>query len=102
MVLLLTAVGCAARSDKKASGVAMLRPTYQEAPAAALVFDAPVTLGEPAVFLPRDQRTLGAFVGFEELTTTYHYLRTDDRDSNDGSDWYVRRSVSERIGVSYR
>jgi hypothetical protein len=101
LVLLLAAGGCAARSPKRPDGMGM-RPTYEDAPAAALVFDSPVTLNEPPIFLPRDQRQPGAFVGFDELTITYQYLRTDDRHTNDGTDRYIRRSVSERIGVSYR
>jgi hypothetical protein len=75
---------------------------YNEIPATSLAFSPPIAQGEPAVMLPRDQRQPGVFIGFEDVTTSYFYLRTDDRMTNDGTDHYVRRAIVEKIGVSYR
>ena len=52
--------------------------------------------------LSRDGRAADAFVGYETQTATYSYLRTDDRQTDDGSNRYERRAVSTKVGVSYR
>jgi hypothetical protein len=47
-----------------------------------------------------------AFVGYESVTATYFYLRTDDRQMDNSNlhnnDRYERRAVSEKVGVTYR
>jgi hypothetical protein len=69
-----------------------------------LVFDPPVISGERPLELARDVRQPSAFVGFDEVTTTHFYLRTDDRQFM--TDWegnrYERRAISEKFGVRYR
>jgi|SRR4051812_48593140 hypothetical protein len=75
---------------------------YSEAASSSLAFSPPIAQNEPPVVLNRDQRQPGVFIGFEDVTASYFYIRTDDRMTNDGTDHYVRRSIIEKIGVSYR
>ena len=76
--------------------------SYDENTASSLAFSPPIAQNEPPVLLPRDQRQPGVFIGFEEVSASYFYIRTDDRMTNDGTDHYVRRAIIEKIGVSYR
>jgi len=75
---------------------------YDDSAAASLAFSPPIAQNEPAIVLPRDQRQPSVFIGFDEVSASYFYIRTDDRMTNDGTDHYVRRSIIEKIGVSYR
>jgi len=75
---------------------------YNDLASSSLAFSPPIAQNEPPILLPRDQRQPGVFIGFEEVTASYIYIRTDDRMTNDGTDHYVRRSIVEKIGVSYR
>src|SRR4051812_4826853 len=75
---------------------------YDDAAVAALVFDPPIAQNEIPLELARESRQAGAFVGYEQLTTTFFYLRTDDRWRGDGTDHYERRALSERVGMSFR
>jgi hypothetical protein len=111
--LALGTIGCASQKqpvDKQAERdsvrASLASDRYEPSAAGSLVFDPPVTIGQEPLALARDDRTPGAFVGFESLTTTYFYLRVDDRmiDYPDGraGDRYERRAVSHTVGVSYR
>ena len=94
---LLILGGCASRSGPRTPVT-----TYEDSPATSLVFD-PVNPGDGvAINLWRDGRGPAAFAGYEGLTTTYIDVRTYDRQTNDGSDFYLRRTWMERVGVSYR
>ena len=75
---------------------------YSDAASSCLAFSPPIAQNEPPIMLPRDQRQPGVFIGFEDVSASYFYIRTDDRMTNDGTDHYVRRSIIEKIGVSYR
>ena len=75
---------------------------YSDSASASLAFSPPIAQNEPPVVLSRDQRQPGVFIGFDDVSASYFYIRTDDRMTNDGTDHYVRRSVIEKIGVSYR
>src|SRR6266436_9096977 len=75
---------------------------YDELASASLAFSPPIAQNEPPINLPRDQRQPGVFIGFDDVSASYFYIRTDDRMTNDGTDHYVRRAVIEKIGVSYR
>jgi hypothetical protein len=89
---------------------------YEAVPAAALVFTPPVVRQEQPLDLSREGRATEAFVGYDQGTVEYLYVRTDDRQrSGDGwnrsSGWgssggygdrYERRAVTERVGVRYR
>jgi hypothetical protein len=100
-VLTLTC-GCASQQQRKPAEQPVAYLEYEPATAGSLVFDPPVTAGQAPLELSRDDRTPGAFVGYESLTATYFYLRIDDRMTNDFSDRYERRAVSEKVGVTYR
>ncbi len=91
--------GCSAKPVSRGN---IDRHGYVDAAAASLAFSPPVAQGEEPVFLARDQRQPGVFIGFEDVSTSYFYIRTDDRMTNDGTDHFVRRSIIEKVGVSYR
>jgi hypothetical protein len=91
--------GCAASRPERPIAV---QPTYFDGPTASLAFTPPVSIDQPAAELWRDERQPAAFVGFDEVITTFYYLRTDDRSGDDGFNWLSRRAISERVGVSYR
>ncbi|MGA2498711.1 MAG: hypothetical protein ABSH20_13280 [Tepidisphaeraceae bacterium] len=90
--------GCASRPTERAA----VRPAYVDNPSSALVFDPPVMQGRPAVFLARDDRQPGAFVGFEDLSTTSFFIQTDDRPGDFNENWMYRRAMTIRSGLSYR
>jgi hypothetical protein len=101
-------MGCASQAPKPPRAAHQPLPVlavYREAPSAALVFDPPVISDQPPLDLSRDDRTPGAFVGYEETIATFYYVRTDDRQF-DGSglnqDRFERRAISTKVGVSYR
>lgn len=75
---------------------------YSDGASSSLAFSPPIAQNEPPIDLARDQRQPGVFIGFDELTASYFYIRTDDHMTNDGTDHYVRRSIIEKVGVSYR
>jgi hypothetical protein len=100
--------GCA---SKPAQPVATAQPAhiYDDAVAAALVYDPPVVADSPRLEVSREGRAPAAYAGFEDITTTYYYLRVDDRQLNYGSgsgqhnnDRFERQAITERVGVSYR
>ena len=105
--MLLT--GCAGRAKTSASIEPQPEATlasyrYEDASAAALAFDPPVLAGAYQPDLDRTGRGEAAYVGYDEVITTFFYLRNDDRQifHGDGADRYERRAISERFGVSYR
>ena len=75
---------------------------YSDSTASSLAFSPPIAQNEPAISLPRDQRQPGVFIGFEDVSASYFYIRTDDQLTNNGTDRYVRRAIVEKIGVTYR
>jgi len=112
-ILVISLAGCAMQPASVAP-VQQVR-TYTDVTATALAFDPPVLAGYPEVDLSRDGRGPAAFDGFQEGSTTYYYLRSDDwysdfsgqgggRGGGRGlnSDNYQRRAVSETYGISYR
>ena len=116
--------GCATQVHERPASVRDAAPLaaggdhgeYDAVPAAALVFTPPVVRQEPPLELSRAGRATEAFVGYDEGTVEYHYLRIDDRQRtgdgwNRGWGWggfgssgdrYERRAISERVGVRYR
>src|SRR5436190_21988068 len=100
--LLLAATLLTGCTDKHLPATMHTPHLYSNGAAGSLAFSPPIAQNEPTIILPRDLRQPGAFVGFDEITTSYFYIRTDDRMTNDGSDHYVRRSIIEKVGVSYR
>ena len=94
-----------ARAEAPASADVSGKSAFDEAVAAALVFDPPVALGEPELLLARDQRQAGAFVGFDQVTTTFSYVRIDDRQRLEHGHFHdrvERRAISVRMGSSTR
>ena len=107
MLCALLVGGCAARHQRCATA----HPPGNESivvnadaaiTASALVFDPPVAAGQPSLELARDERQPAAFVSYDDVQTTYFYLRLDDRQklSNDGRS--ERRVISETFGISRR
>ncbi len=80
----------------------MSQPSIATRAVAAMAFSPVASAFIPPMNLDRAARQPGAYMGFESLTTTFSYVRMDDRQSNDGYDTYSRRSVSERVGVWVR
>ena len=74
--------------------------------ASALVFDPPVAAGEQPLDLARDTRQPSAFVGYDQLDTTFFSVSTVDVQQTynfrGNSDRFFRAAVSQRFGVSYR
>src|SRR4051794_6990600 len=102
-ILLILAIallgGCSSRSMPQT----LHRPhLYGDSACASLAFSPPIAQNEPPINLAREQRQPGVFIGFEDVSASYFYIRTDDRMTNDGTDHYVRRSIIEKVGVSYR
>ena len=106
--MLLT--GCASRA-KTSQPVVVAPPEperenywYEARTASALAFPPPVVANAVTPNLSREGRERTAYVGFDSVITTYHYLRYDDRQviQGDGPERYERRAISERFGVSYR
>ena len=104
----LLAAGCAAsqrqspRAQRPAEPEYPEYPEYIEASASALAFDSPVGPDGPMPELARAPRAPSAYVGFEDTIAEYFYVRMDDRQSNDCSDGFERRAISEKVGVRYR
>ena len=102
------AVGCASQSAQPVASVApapTTEPLYDDAVAAALVYDPPVVVSSPRIDVSREGRAPTAYAGFEEITTTFYYLRIDDRQLTTGgmnNDRYERQAITQRVGVSYR
>ena len=109
VILVMALVGCASQP----AGVAPAQQarSYSPASASALAFDPPVLAGTPRLDLSRDGRGPSAFAGFDNGSTTYFFLETDDWYSDSaGGGWhgrggnpddYQRRSVSTMFGISY-
>jgi hypothetical protein len=105
--------GCAAKPAPPTP--VTVEPHYDEAVAAALVYDPPVVAVAPPTDFSRTGRGPSAFVGFDEVITTYYYLYIDDRQGGYGYngtggsngwgrsfDRYDRQAITQRVGVSYR
>jgi hypothetical protein len=70
--------------------------------AAALVFDVPITLDQAPIDLSRSNHGQAAFAGFDDSSTSYYDIVTDDRESSNCTDQFTRESVSERVGSTRR
>jgi hypothetical protein len=96
--------GCASKPAPPSAAVAPI-DTYDDAVAAALVYDPPVLLNSPRLEVSREGRGQAAFAGFDEVIATYYYLRIDDRQQSYGNwrnDRFERQAITTRVGVSYR
>ena len=70
--------------------------------ATALLFSSPQPVDVMPLDLSRDARGPGAFVGYEETTSTYFYIRTHDRQTGDDRERYERRAIIEKVGAIHR
>lgn len=110
MVIILAGVlagGCAATGTAPVNHPIESVDHPVAVPAAALVFNTPAGLDLPPELLRRDGRGESAYWGLQGPTTTYHYIRTDDRWGYDDfrgnfGDTYRRRAVIMQLGVSVR
>jgi hypothetical protein len=109
IVLAMISGGCAAQSKPpqgSATAPVLAAPArYQPSASGCLVFDPPVTIGQPPLNLSRDGRSIEAFVGYESLTTTTFVQHNDDDQFNvlnTRLGTFERRAVSTKVGVSYR
>jgi len=105
LIAAVTSTGCASKQAQPVAS-APVAPIYDDAVAAALVYDPPVVAESPRIDVSRDGRSQTAYFGFEELTTTFYYLRIDDHQQAFGSglncDRFDRQAITTRVGVSYR
>jgi hypothetical protein len=105
ILLAITTAGCASKQTQPTSAAAAPH-IYDDAVAAALVYDPPVVADSPRLEISREGRAPTAYAGFEDITTTFYYLRVDDRQQSYGSGWhndrFERQAITERVGVSYR
>ncbi|MDB5319185.1 MAG: hypothetical protein JWN40_816 [Phycisphaerales bacterium] len=105
ILLGILAIGCASKPAQPTATVAPAR-IYDDAVAAALVYDPPVVANSPRLDVSREGRAATAYAGFDEVITTFYYLRVDDRQQSFGSgghhDRFERQAITERVGVSYR
>ena len=103
----LLMMGCASRPATDRSACKQQQQVEsaefaEAAVASALVFTPPVVANEPPLELARDVRQPSAFVAYDQVFTTFFYLRLDDRQyiSDDGRS--QRRVVSETFGIRTR
>jgi hypothetical protein len=94
--------GCAAQGPRPTTAPAPAVAALDNEASAALVFDPHLGPYAERVEIPRAPRQRGAFVGWQDLTTTFFVIRTDDRQTSDWTDRYERRTIMEKVGVSYR
>ncbi len=64
----------------------------------ALAFDPALIQDQPSIDLARTGLGEAAFAGFEDTSTSYYDVFTDNRVANDGSDRFYREGYVERIG----
>jgi hypothetical protein len=101
--IILISVGLLAGCSTEQPQTTMLKSNANLGNAsAALVFDPPIAMNQPPLDLSRSTRGEAAFAGFEETTTTYFDVRTDDRQTTDLTDQFVREGYSEQVGSTRR
>jgi hypothetical protein len=105
IILIAALAGCASQPASVAPSQQV--QTYQPSCSAALAFDPPVISGMPRLDLSRDGRGTAAFAGFQQESTTYYFLQTDDYYSDylNGptglGNGYQRDAVSQTYGLTY-
>ncbi|CAN5414460.1 hypothetical protein BH09PLA1_BH09PLA1_19750 [soil metagenome] len=105
--LVLLGSGCAAHPGgpgPTAAGAGDLdqREFDQATTASALLFDPPMYMNDLPPELSREGRERAAFVAYEDQSTTFSYIRIDDRQTGDNRERYERRAIMERFGSSTR
>ena len=69
---------------------------------AALAFDPPLAIDQPPIDLSRSTRGEAAFYGFEDPTTSFYFVQTDDRRTTDNTDRYAREGFVGQTGAVHR
>ena len=106
VILIAALAGCSSQTANVAPS--QQAQIYQPGCSAALAFDPPVISGMPRLDLSRDGRGTAAFAGFQQESTTYYFLQTDDYYSDylNGpfglGNGYQRDAVSQTYGLTYR
>lgn len=100
LAICLLGSGCAVQPAAQQAKAPSSRPV--PVPALALAIDPPITLGQPPIDLARADRASCAFGSYQGLMTTYFSIHTIDRQTNDDTDRYERRTDMDRVGASYR
>lgn len=97
----ILAMGCAASRRPAATAVAP-GPRYDDATAAALAFDPPMTANSVHPELARGPREPAAVMGYDEATTESYTTVTDNLESSPFGDAYGKESVTVRSGTRTR
>jgi len=100
LISVLAVAGC--QSQKPAARHVESEEPFDSAQAAALVFDPSLANDTYLPDLSRDPRERSAFLGYEDLTTTFSCLRVEDRATTDHSDRYERTAITERTSLRTR
>jgi hypothetical protein len=94
-------VGCAAQPPVQQSSAPPANGSWGRS-SSALAFDPPIARAEITPDLSRDGRGGAALVGFEEPATSSYDVLTYDSQGTDGSSYYDKQAISERIGTTHR
>ena len=107
VIAALFAAGCASAPSRPTETVYTDRCTATVRPAAALVYDPPITLAEAPLDLSREGRDEQAFLGYEDGRVTFFYIHQDDRQLSFGflgrgsrfgnSGYFDRQAVSDTV-----
>jgi hypothetical protein len=99
-------VGCASKQTQPlAVAPPPAAPIYDDAVAAALVYEPPMVANAPAIEITREGRAQAAYAGFDDVITTFYFLQVDDRQQSYNGyrrDRFERQAITTRVGVSYR
>lgn len=101
MLISAIATGCASTSHL-ASPVANCEPRYDDATAAALAFDPPMTANSVHPELARGPRQAAAVIGYDEATIESYSTVTDNLESSPFGDAYGKESVTVKSGTRTR
>jgi hypothetical protein len=106
----ILSLGCASTQSARPEAPSPVAQRVDDdgAVVASLLLEPPLVASEPKIEISRQGRAPQAYAGFEEIISTYYYLRVDDRQlnySNSGGrshDRFEREAITTRVGVSYR
>jgi len=106
LMLSFAFAGCASKQAQPQAAMPARERIYEDAVAAALVYDPPAILDQPRVEISRENRRQSAYAGIEEVTVTSYFLYQDDRQLNYGDnrhhDRFERQAITTKSGVTYR
>lgn len=97
----ILAAGCASAQHPAANAVTP-EPHYEDATAAALAFDPPMTANDYHPEFARGPREPAAVTGYEEATVESYTTVTDNLETVPYGDAYGRESVTVKSGTRTR